>query len=156
MVDFTDSLNFSASPARESSLVFGFKLTLTKIGNFKDVVGVVQKLDNIELYQKVLDIQAQALELSNSNIEKDKKIKELEKQFDDFQKMKFEGKFYHIEGEEYPYCPGCWGAKKRRTHLVIDKGDGGTNYKCPTHDCKFEHFVNNPNWNPQCYVEQED
>lgn len=124
--------------------------------NFKDVVGVVQKLDNIELYQKILDIQAQALELSNSNIEKDKKIKELEGKLDGARKMKFDGKFYYIEGEEYPYCPGCWGSKKRKTHLVIDKSDASTSYKCPTSDCKFEHFVDNPNWNPPRYAEDTD
>ncbi|MBN2483640.1 MAG: hypothetical protein JXD21_05525 [Candidatus Omnitrophica bacterium] len=124
--------------------------------NFKDVVGVVQKLDNIELYQKILNIQTQALELSNSNTEKDKKIRELEKQLDDSQKMKFDGKFYYIEGEEYPYCPGCGGSKKRKTHLVIRTLVSSTEYKCPTPDCKFVHFVDNPHWNPPRYTEDND
>lgn len=121
--------------------------------NFKDVVGVVQKLDNIELYQKILDIQAQALELSNSNIGKDKKIKELEDQLDNSKRMKFDGKFYYIEGEKHPYCPGCWGARKKQTHLVVTDRQHGTMYECPVADCKFSHFIDNPGYSHPRYVE---
>ena len=44
----------------------------------KDAAKVIQKADNIELYEKLLDLSAQALELQNDNarlIEENKKIK---------------------------------------------------------------------------------
>ena len=42
----------------------------------KDAAKVIQKADNIELYEKLLDLSAQALELQNDNarlIEENKK-----------------------------------------------------------------------------------
>lgn len=44
----------------------------------KDVANIIQKADNIELYGKLLDLSAQALELQNENtrlIEENNKFK---------------------------------------------------------------------------------
>jgi hypothetical protein len=41
------------------------------IENVKDVVSLVQKMDNIDLYRKILDLQADALRLTTELLSKD-------------------------------------------------------------------------------------
>ncbi|MFA7676741.1 MAG: hypothetical protein WCY34_01070 [Candidatus Omnitrophota bacterium] len=125
------------------------------IPNYKEIIDLVKKGATIEAQEKIMELREFAMKLQEENIELRKKIKKLEKHLDDSQKMKFDGKFYYIEGEEYPYCPGCWGVNKRKTHLVICDFGSNTQYKCPASDCKFEHFMDNSHWKPPRYAEDD-
>ncbi len=52
------------------------------IEDIKEAVKIVQQIDNMELYRKLLDLQVEALDLSEQLKNKDKKIDELEKAFE--------------------------------------------------------------------------
>ena len=106
----------------------------------KDVIGIAQKSDNIELYRQLLDLGAQALEMQaeiaalreeNSEL---KRTRDLENEIQ-----------YHLDAyvtkttDTIPikYCAACWVDKKK---LVPMQDVGMANYKCPL--CK-SHIVDN-------------
>lgn len=78
----------------------------------KDVASIVQKADNIELYQKVIDLQKEALEL----IEENMLLKDRIRQFEDKRSIKtnliFKNNCYYLKMEndtlDGPFCPTCW------------------------------------------------
>ena len=115
----------------------------------KDVIGIAQKSDNIELYRQLLDLGAQALEMQaeiaalreeNSEL---KRTRDLENEIQ-----------YHLDAyvtkttDTIPikYCAACWVDKKK---LVPMQDVGMANYKCPL--CQ-SHIVDNEKHLPEINI----
>jgi hypothetical protein len=87
------------------------------IEDAKEAVKLVQQIDNIELYRKILDLQAEAIELMEKLREKDEKIKQLE----DINSVEIQNNFAYrvIDGKPLgPYCPGCFSKDKKLVELL--------------------------------------
>lgn len=120
------------------------------IDNLKEAIKIVQKLDNIELYQKILDLQADGLNISSELIEKDKKINDLENEIKDYKeklrfkkKLVFKRSLYYEQDEKGdlinpPYCPKCWEAEQKPIHIIVDPSTKRS--VCP--NCKNNYDVN--------------
>lgn len=88
----------------------GSKLNL--IEGIKDVASVLQKADNIELYQKILDLQKAALDLVEENM----KLRERVRNYENIENIKdslvFIDNCYYFRNKddslEGPLCPTCW------------------------------------------------
>lgn len=99
----------------------------------KDVAKVLQQADNIELYKKLLDLSAQALDLQDELSRLRRENAELREQ-QDLSKKVIRHKSPYItisdEPQDICYCAVCWG--KSRHLIQIDVGENlGTNYfKC--------------------------
>jgi len=83
------------------------------VDNIKEVVKIVQQIDNTELYRKLLDVQAEILEITEQLKSKDEKIKELEKALQLKGKMICENSAYFIVDENQnktdgPFCTKCF------------------------------------------------
>lgn len=97
----------------------------------KDVIGIAQKSDNIELYRQLLDLGAQALEMQAEIAKLREENAELKRVHDMEQEI-----LYHLDAyvtkktDSIPikYCAACWVDKKK---LVPMQDVGMANYKCP-------------------------
>ncbi len=89
----------------------------------KSVTSVAQKLGDLDLRQKLLDIQGEALELMEQLKEKDAKIEQLEKALLLKGKMIHKGSAYYLtddSGEivDGPFCTKCFTVDHIQCHLI--------------------------------------
>lgn len=92
----------------------------------KDAAKVIQKADNIELYEKLLDLSAQALELQNDNtrlIEENKKLKQKEDLSS--RVVRHEDTYITLKNDtdEIMYCSCCWDSSNKL--IQVRKDDDG-------------------------------
>lgn len=107
---------------------------MSLISTAKEVVELVQKADNIELYGKVLELQAAALEEQEGKGRLLARIEDLERARDVSARLTFEDNRYWLDvnGErEGPFCSKCWDADSllMRLHQTSREGDA---FLCPS------------------------
>lgn len=105
----------------------------------KEIANIVQKADNIELYQKLLDLSAQALELQNRVTElrdENEKLKEIKDVSNKIERHKESYITLKEDEEHILYCSHCWDCK--RILVQCDCNERIGQMYCP--ECK-EHFV---------------
>ncbi|MDD4594715.1 MAG: hypothetical protein PHY33_06360 [Methanobacteriaceae archaeon] len=97
----------------------------------KDVASIVQKADNIELYEKLLDLQRDALDILDENKSLKERIRELENNLNIEEKLLFKDNAYYLEQKDKepdgPFCSVCWDRDKKLIRLHFDSG---TRYDC--------------------------
>ena len=69
----------------------------------KEVAGIIQKADNIELYSKILDVQKEAIDLIEENRKLKNKICELEETMNLKKSVRYIEDAYYIEKEDLRY-----------------------------------------------------
>ncbi len=122
-----------------------------------DIGKLIQKSDNIELYQKLLAVQTDALELIGKLHEKTEEIHRLKKKLEKVNHVadvrsrcsKVYSCYYEFDTEdpiEGPYCATCLD-NGRITHIVLM---GADRVKCPECDIQFSdpkavYYVKNGN-----------
>lgn len=70
------------------------------LDTLKETVGLIQKVDNIELYRRMLDLQAQVQALVDDN-------RSLKERLAIRDQLSFRENSY-FRGDEGPYCSPCW------------------------------------------------
>lgn len=93
------------------------------IDNAREVVKLVQQIDNIDLNRKILDLQGELLELVQQNREKDDTIEKLKKAMELKGEMVCEHSAYYQVDEEGkkiagPFCTNCFDNEYATRHLV--------------------------------------
>ena len=97
----------------------------------KDVAGIVQKIGNIELYQKILDIEAQALDLQDELAKLKSENRELKEQKNISDKIKRHNFLYltlNDDPQELSYCTHCWDSQQKLIQLETCQNN---KYYCP-------------------------
>lgn len=94
--------------------------------NLKEAVTLVQRIDNIELYRKILDLQAEVLALVQENTELKQKARITEE-------LAFRNNSYWRE-DKGPFCSRCWDADGKLVRLVVR---GPYHPQCPNCDNFF-------------------
>lgn len=91
---------------------------------FKDVINIAQKVDNIELYRRLLDLSKEALDLQNEVCELNKENKDLKELIDKEKNVIYHKDERYItldnDEEEIKYCGTCWGIDKKLVPYVYD------------------------------------
>ena len=91
------------------------------VENVKDVVKLVQQLDNVDLMRKMLDVQNDSMRLAEENTHLRKEVERLENALRISGDMYYENNAYWLKksGEEKdgPYCPRCWDVDKQRVRM---------------------------------------
>lgn len=87
----------------------------------KDLAKVIQRMDNIEVTQKLMDVQMQAGELiEEAHVLRDK-VRQLETRSQIEQSLVFEDDVYYRRlskgGEDGPFCSKCWDVTKALVRL---------------------------------------
>jgi len=139
------------------------------VDNIKDIGKVIQQSDNIELYQKILTIQQDALELLEQLRQKTDENHQLSS---DLQKAlqigeikgrarKVKNCYYEFDDKDMPvkgpYCPTCLDGDNKVVHIVSISG-----YKLQCPKCKIEfydgkagYYIENQNLNGDLEVEEQ-
>ncbi len=108
-----------------------------------EVVKLAGKLANPELITAATKANIEALELSNSNLELQKKVTDLGDLVRELDaKLKLtgdvfrEGDYVFLEGDPKGFCSRCWDVDRRLIHIVtLELGSGqGRRHGCP--QCK--------------------
>lgn len=86
------------------------------IENVKAAAKLAQQIGSIDLYQKILDLQAEALELVEQNATLKAELRELRETIVTDQSLTFEDNFYWRKAPEGPkdgpFCSACWDREK--------------------------------------------
>ena len=88
------------------------------IDNAKEVVTLVQKLDDIELYRKIVELEGEIIELTRVNRELEENIKKYHKNSEVISKLKFDSPFYITEDGSELYCAKCIESEQLPIHLA--------------------------------------
>lgn len=92
---------------------------------FKDAISIAQKADNIELYRRLLDLSAEALELQNQVNQLSQENQRLKKELRVEQSVERhpEGLFITLSDDKSKihYCSTCWGRNHKLIQLSNDR-----------------------------------
>ena len=103
----------------------------------KDVAKLAQKADNIELYQRLLDLSAQALDLQAENTKLKEENAELRKKRDLASEIvRHKEPYITLRNDEemLRYCSHCWDTDEKLVQLVCEEHSG--TFDCP--HCKMQ------------------
>ena len=113
------------------------------VDNIKEITGLIQKIDNIELYRKILDLHAEVLGLVDENRGLRDKVQALEGRLAVRENLVFQGSVYIIRNDDGsskgPFCTGCWDGKNLLARLV-DYGSN-TYLNCPNCSKTFKTLI---------------
>lgn len=100
------------------------------IDDVKSVVNAIQKIDNVEAYRKILDLQGEVIDLVQENRDLQQSLTELAKKLDIRGDLLFRDDAYYTSDGDGPFCSGCWDSEKKiiRLHEVHTVG---LSFKCP-------------------------
>ena len=85
---------------------------MSVIDDVKSIAKIVQQIDNVDLYQKILDLQSEVMELCDENAALKAQVKHLSEKFG-----------------SGPFCSSCWDSQTNLIRLVTVQGKY---YGCPT------------------------
>lgn len=103
----------------------------------KDVAKLAQQADNIDLYRRLLDLSAQALDMQDEISKLKEENARLKRKQDLSSSIKrHKESFITLEGEEpmLRYCSHCWDADEKLVQLLCDEDTGS--FECP--HCKVQ------------------
>lgn len=110
------------------------------LDNAKQVAKAVEEIHNLELYQRVLNLHADIIELVEENNRIRSENGELHTALKLREKMIFKEPFYYQEEDETPFCPSCMECKDTAVHVVfVFNNSGATRWDCPA--CKTAYLV---------------
>ena len=112
--------------------------------NFSDIRKMISQYENVELNQKMLDLQTRMLEIVEENQSLKEENKCLKKKIDVEHKMTFRAPFWYMEGDEQPYCPSCKESKDILVHLIGQPK--GRELRCPTCANRYEYNEPTGGW----------
>ncbi len=100
----------------------------------KSIGATLKKIGNIELYQQILDLQAQALELLEENAALKREVQVLKEKAALAGSLRFEhNALWRAAAEnkwEGPLCSKCWDADEKLVHLHELREEPGA-FLCP-------------------------
>lgn len=121
------------------------------LNTLKDVMSFIQKSDNIDMVQKVIDIQLQIMDMQEKIFklqEENKKLKSIEKIKKNIVRHENDNVLHLKENDKILYCSKCWDDEQK----LIQVAKTNEKYQCPKcKDIKFflgkEHVYANTNEN---------
>ena len=95
------------------------------IEDAKEAVKLVQQIDNIELYRKILDLQGEAIELTEEIKKKDETISKLKDALDLKGRLTCKDSAYYLTNDNGkiiggPFCTKCFDVDHLKCRLVPD------------------------------------
>ena len=110
------------------------------IENAKEAVKLVQQIDNIELYRKILDLQAEAIELTEQLKQKCEIIGQLKEALELKGKLIYKDSAYYVADEngkiiDGPFCTKCFDIDHLKCRLVPDNKE--PQVICPNCEVSF-------------------
>ena len=103
----------------------------------KSLASTIQKIDNIELYRQILDLQGEVLKVVEENASLRKQVADLSEKMRISGELRFDRDVYWVD-DAGPYCTRCWDTTKQLVRLL--KCGNPAFSQCPT--CKYPIKLN--------------
>ena len=87
------------------------------IDTLKELVTLVQKLDNLELLKRMVELQEQVFSLVTENQELRRESQRLSEQLAQMDQMEFRQNSYW-KGDEGPFCSRCFDVERRSVRML--------------------------------------
>jgi hypothetical protein len=105
----------------------------------KEIISTIQKIDNIELYRQILDLQKEVLGVVSENTELKGKLANAQEELSRKRELRFEFNAYWtgdtLETADGPFCAPCWDTKKQLVRMLVP-GHNPKWSKC--HSCEVQ------------------
>jgi len=106
------------------------------IDNVKEIADLIKKLNDVDLYRKIVGLEGEILDLTRQNRQFQQEVEELQATVDIQHKLEFRAPFYWVEGDKTPYCAKCWESQKKAIHMFFVGVDDASNvFRCSL--CEF-------------------
>jgi hypothetical protein len=99
---------------------------MSLISDAKDVVKLAHEAGNLSLYQRLVELQGEIVEISGRVMELETENRSLKEALDLKARMTFKKPFYYQEGDEVPFCPNCWESSRKAIHVA----DSVSGHRC--------------------------
>lgn len=112
---------------------------MNPLDTVKDISNLVKKFNDIELNRQILNLEEEVLGLTRTNRDLNEQVETLKKAIGFSKSLKYDEQrqIYFAEGDNVPFCPKCWEAGKKQSHLTLQKWNKGIRYDCRI--CNFYH-----------------
>lgn len=92
------------------------------VENLKEIVSLVQKIDNIELLKNILSLQVEIQRQFEENVGLRQQVVELKEELRVKDSLRFDNGEYYLrkEGssEDGPFCSTCWDVDRKLVRMV--------------------------------------
>jgi hypothetical protein len=90
--------------------------------NAKEIAEIIKKYDDLELYQKIIDLRDEIFKLREENLGLKEKIKEMERAEEIRVSLVKDGNLYYgvLENgsKSGPYCLTCWDSDRKLINVI--------------------------------------
>ena len=108
------------------------------VENIKEVADLVKKFNDIDLNRRIVTLEGEVMDLTRDKRRAEERIEELELALRFKGELKFKNGFYWAQGDDGPYCVGCWDSKKAANRVVrILVHNIGSQLQCPV--CRHDY-----------------
>jgi len=114
---------------------------MNPIEQAKELVSLIQKIGDVDLYRKIVELQGEVVRLSARNVELEQKREELEAELRRKKSLRHVRSLYFADNDPIPFCPHCWETSNKLVHLFGPQplsGPGGEMWEC--HACNNDYF----------------
>jgi len=84
----------------------------------KELATLIKKLDDIDLYRKIVELEGEIIELTRQNRELGERVEDFERSSDIINKLTYDPPFYVGDLPSDLYCSHCIEVHKMPVHLV--------------------------------------
>jgi hypothetical protein len=92
------------------------------LSNAKEIVELVHKAGNLDLYRRLVELQEEIVELAQQKTEVEGKFAAAKRELDLRKSLEFKTPFYFLSTDSIPFCPRCWENNSKPIHLLILPG----------------------------------
>lgn len=105
----------------------------------KEIAKLVEKYNNVPLYEKIVALQGQVVEIATERLDLYTENQNLKQQLELRAKMHFRNPYYYEDGDEVPFCPKCYESsdQKLRIHLPHPPQHHSGRYERFCHTCEL-------------------
>jgi hypothetical protein len=106
------------------------------LGHAKEIAELIRTYNNMDLYQKIVDLRDEIINLSEDNLSLKERVRELEQQQVITSELVREGNVYYrpiTDGKKLgPFCMTCWDGDRKLVNLILgfDEAREGETIRC--------------------------
>jgi hypothetical protein len=109
------------------------------IQGVKEVAELVRKYNDLPLYEKIVHLQAQVLDLTTERAALKDETETLRDRLRERSRTVFRNPYYYFEGDDTPLCPRCYETSNRemRVHLTHPASEMMNGFGRVCRNCKW-------------------
>jgi hypothetical protein len=109
------------------------------IDNAKELTTLIQKIGDIELYRKIVNLEQEIFELTRAKLSTEDELEKTKRLLAFKGALHFKPPVYFADGDKIPFCPTCWERDSKAIHLGGPYRDSqGTCYRCQVCEGYFD------------------